>query len=58
MRPGYSLADLYDPLTMPAELRKAHKALDAAVDKAYGKKFKDDAARVAHLFTLYKKLAK
>lgn len=58
MRPGYSLADLYDPLTMPAELRKAHKALDAAVDKAYGRKFKDDAARVAHLFTLYKKLAK
>lgn len=58
MRPNYSLADLYDPLTMPAELRKAHKALDAAVDKAYGRKFKDDAARVAHLFELYKKLAK
>lgn len=56
--PDCSLADLYDPLTMPPELRKAHKALDAAVDKAYGKKFKDDAARVAHLFELYKELVK
>ena len=56
--PDCTLADLYAPLTMPAELRKAHKALDAAVDKAYGKKFKDDAARVAHLFELYKELAK
>ena len=56
--PDCSLAELYDPLTMPPELRKAHKSLDAAVDKAYGRKFKDDAARVAHLFELYKKLAK
>ena len=31
-----SLADLYDPLTMPPELLKAHKALDAAVMKLYG----------------------
>ncbi len=54
--PDCSLADLYDPLTMPAELRKAHRALDAAVERAYGKKFKDDAARVAHLFELYKRL--
>lgn len=56
--PDSSLADLYNPLKMPPTLTKAHKALDAAVERAYGKKFKDDAARVAHLFTLYKKLAK
>lgn len=54
--PDCSLADLYDPLTMPAELRKAHRALDAAVEKAYGRKFKDEAERVAHLFELYKDL--
>jgi hypothetical protein len=34
--PDSSLADLYDPLTMPIELRKAHAANDAAVMKAYG----------------------
>ena len=34
--PDSSLADLYDPLTMPPELRKAHAANDAAVLKAYG----------------------
>ncbi|MCA3082906.1 MAG: class I SAM-dependent DNA methyltransferase [Rhodocyclaceae bacterium] len=49
-----SLADLYNPTTMPANLSKAHAALDKAVDAAYGKKvFKTDAERVAYLFTLY-----
>ena len=33
--PGSSLADLYDPLTMPPALLKAHQRLAAAVDKAY-----------------------
>ena len=33
--PGSSLADLYDPLSMPPALLKAHQRLDAAVDKAY-----------------------
>ena len=56
-----TLADLYDPLTMPPELLKAHQKLDAAVDKAYeasgGKKsYKSDAERVAFLFELYQKL--
>lgn len=52
--PDSSLADLYDPLTMPPALVKAHQKLDAAVDAAYGKKtFKNDAERVAFLFTLY-----
>lgn len=52
-----SLADLYDPLTMPAELLKAHQMLDRAVDAAYGRKaFTSDAERVAFLFDLYQKL--
>lgn len=56
--PGSSLADLYDPLTMPPALVKAHQKLDAAVDKAYelggGKKsYQNDAERVAYLFELY-----
>jgi hypothetical protein len=55
-----TLADLYDPLTMPPELLRAHKKLDAAVDKTYersgGKKiYKSDAERVAFLFELYQK---
>ncbi len=54
MFPDSSLADLYDPLTMPPALVKAHQKLDAVVDAAYGKKtFKNDAERVAFLFTLY-----
>jgi len=55
---GASLADLYDPLTMPPTLLKAHQKLDAAVDAAYvpsgGKKtYTSDAERVAFLFDLY-----
>lgn len=54
--PDASLADLYDPLTMPAVLLKAHQALDKAVDAAYGKaNFKTEAERVAFLFELYQK---
>ena len=41
---------------MPPDLRKAHQALDKAVDAAYGKKaFASDAERVAFLFELYHK---
>jgi type I restriction-modification system DNA methylase subunit len=54
--PDASLADLYDPVAMPPNLRKAHQALDKAVDAAYGKKnFSSDAERVAFLFELYHK---
>ena len=54
--PGSSLADLYDPLTMPPDLLKAHQTLDRAVDAAYGKtNFKSEAERVAFLFDLYSK---
>ena len=56
-----SLADLYDPLTMPPALLKAHQKLDAAVDKAYEscggrKSYKTDAERVAFLFERYQQL--
>ena len=58
--PEASLADLYDPLSMPPALLKAHQKLDTAVDKAYvtsgGKKeWPKDDARVAFLFELYEK---
>lgn len=54
--PGCTLADLYDPLTMPPELVAAHRKLDAAVERAYGSKFVDDAERVAFLFGRYREL--
>lgn len=45
--PGATLATLYDPLTMPPDLVKAHAHLDALVDKAYGlKPSATDAERV------------
>ena len=54
--PECSLADLYDPLTMPPELAAAHRKLDAAVERAYGRRFADDAERVAFLFEKYREL--
>lgn len=49
-----SLADLYDPLGMPPELRTAHKANDKAVLEAYGLKADTpESDIVAHLFKLY-----
>lgn len=52
--PDSSLADLYDPLTMPPSLAKAHTQLDRAVDRLYRlKPFVTDAERVALLFELY-----
>ena len=53
--PEASLADLYDELTMPPELRKAHQANDRAVMQAYGMPIKetDEAACVAWLMRLY-----
>lgn len=54
--PDSSLADLYDPNTMPPELVKAHTKLDMLVEKAYGKSFDNDADRVAFLFEKYQAL--
>ena len=54
---GATLADLYDPITMPPGLSKAHAALDRAVDRAYrSAPFETERARVEHLFTLYQAL--
>ncbi len=51
-----SLADLYDPLTMPPALVKAHNELDKAVDVAYSKQtFTSEAKRMEFLFELYEK---
>ena len=64
--PEATLADLYDPLTMPPALVKAHAALDKAVDAAYlaaekaagrkAPKLSTDAQRVAFLFQRYQAL--
>ena len=55
--PEACLADLYDPLTMPANLTKVPTELDRAVDACYrAKPFDTDRERVEFLFALYKKL--
>ena len=57
--PGSSLADLYDPLTMPPELLKAHRDLDRAVMKLYGftaQNTPSEAACVAKLMERYQEL--
>jgi hypothetical protein len=52
-----TLADLYDPLSMPAELLRAHEELDRAVEKCYrSEPFHSDRERVEFLFSLYEKL--
>jgi hypothetical protein len=54
--PTSSLADLYDPLTMPPTLVKAHNELDKAVDLAYRPQaFTSEANRMVFLFELYEK---
>lgn len=54
--PNSSLADLYDPLTMPPALVKAHNELDKAVDLAYRPQpFTSEANRMEFLFELYEK---
>jgi hypothetical protein len=55
--PDSSLADLYDPLTMPPDLVKAHEQLDKAVEQCYrSKPFESDRERVEYLFQLYEQL--
>lgn len=56
--PGSTLAQLYDPLTMPRVLRDAHNALDRAVDTLYGLKAgSTEAQRLALMLTKYQELA-
>ncbi len=56
--PDCSLADLYDEVTMPAELRKAHRDNDKAVMHAYGfwGKYNSEPACVAELMKMYQEL--
>ena len=58
--PDSSLADLYDELTMPVELRKAHQENDRAVMQAYGFNVKTmtESQCVAELFKMYQELTK
>ena len=58
--PDSSLADLYDELTMPPELRKAHQNNDRAVMQAYGFSVKEitESKCVAELMKMYQKLTK
>ncbi len=56
--PDCSLADLYDELTMPPELRKAHQNNDRAVMRAYGFNIKTmtESSCVAELMRMYQRL--
>ena len=64
--PDTSFADLYDELTMPVELRRAHQANDKAVMEAYGltkvvdgkKTWLTESETVAKLFEMYKEMTK
>ena len=55
--PGATLADLYDPLTMPPNLRRAHQALDRGVDRLYRRSgFASERERVECLLLMYEGL--
>ena len=55
--PDATLADLYDPDLMPPSLRRAHQALDRAVDRLYRSRgFASERERAEHLFMLYEKM--
>ncbi len=55
--PKASLADLYDPLSMPKPLRQAHTALDRAVDRCYRPQpFPDERRRFEYLFEMWETL--
>ena len=55
--PDAKLAHLYDPDLMPPNLRRAHQALDRAVDKLYRRTgFASERERVEHLFMLYERM--
>ena len=55
--PGKTIAQLYDPDTMPADLLAAHRALDEAVEQCYRTKpFTNDEERLEYLFALYEQM--
>jgi hypothetical protein len=52
-----TIADLYDPETMPADLREAHERNDEVLERIYiGRRFKNDTERLEKLFELYTKM--
>ena len=53
-----TIADLYDPDTMPDNLRRAHERNDEVLERIYiGRRFKNDTERLEKLFDLYTKMA-
>jgi hypothetical protein len=54
-----TIADLYDPETMPENLRHAHERNDEVLERIYiGRRFKNDTERLEKLFELYTKMTK
>jgi hypothetical protein len=54
-----TIADLYDPDTMPEDLRQAHERNDEVLERIYiGRRFKNDTERLEKLFELYTKMTK
>ena len=52
-----TIADLYDPENMPADLRQAHERNDEVLERIYiGRRFKNDTERLEKLFELYTKM--
>jgi hypothetical protein len=52
--PGKTIAWLYNPETMPANLLDAHQENDAYIEEyVYGRAFRDDTHRIEHLFAMY-----
>ena len=52
-----TIADLYDPATMPAELRAAHERNDETLERIYvGRRFRNDTERLETLFRMYTEL--
>ena len=52
-----TIADLYDPETMPEDLRRAHEANDEVLERIYiGRRFRNDTERLEKLFDLYTKM--
>ncbi len=52
-----TIADLYNPETMPADLREAHERNDEVLERIYiGRRFKNDTERLEKLFDLYTKM--
>lgn len=55
--PGRTIAELYNPDTMPGNVREAHEANDVYIEEyVYGRRFKDDNQRLEHLFSMYARM--